>query len=94
MVNQSRGNVVVDSQECKGCGLCVESCPPKVLELSPELNQYGVHPAHYKGEGCTGCGICFYCCPEPGGITVYRMEAQVKAKAAAAGQEVANAAAL
>jgi NAD-dependent dihydropyrimidine dehydrogenase PreA subunit len=53
----------------------VDSCPPKVLELSPDLNQYGVHPAQYKGENCTGCGICFYCCPEPGGITVYRVKA-------------------
>ena len=26
-------------EECKGCGLCVESCPPKCLELAPELNQ-------------------------------------------------------
>jgi NAD-dependent dihydropyrimidine dehydrogenase PreA subunit len=42
------------------------------LELAPDLNAYGVHPAHYKGEACTGCGICFYACPEPGAITVYR----------------------
>jgi len=69
----ARGNVLVDQEECKGCGLCVESCPPECLELLPELNAYGVHPAHYTGEDCTGCGICFYCCPEPGAITVYRL---------------------
>ena len=68
-----RGLVKVDSNECKGCGLCVESCPPKCLELQSELNSYGVHPAHYKGEDCTGCGICFYCCPEPGAISVFRL---------------------
>ncbi len=72
-VGPARGNVLIDTEECKGCGLCVESCPPKCLELLPELNAYGVHPAHYTGEGCSGCGICFYCCPEPGGITVYRL---------------------
>ena len=70
---QARGNVLIDNEECKGCGLCVESCPPECLELLPELNAYGVHPAHYTGEDCTGCGICFYCCPEPGAITVYRL---------------------
>jgi 2-oxoglutarate ferredoxin oxidoreductase subunit delta len=70
---QARGNILIDSEECKGCGLCVESCPPECLELLPELNAYGVHPAHYSGDGCTGCGICFYCCPEPGAITVYRL---------------------
>ncbi len=71
----SRGNVVINQDECKGCGLCVESCPPKVLSLGTELNQYGVHAGRYKGEGCTGCGICFYCCPEPGAITVMRIKA-------------------
>ena len=88
---QPRGNVTIGTEECKGCGLCVESCPPKCLELLPELNVYGAHPAHYTGQGCTGCGICFYCCPEPGAITVYRLLA-AKAAAAAAGQEAAHAA--
>jgi NAD-dependent dihydropyrimidine dehydrogenase PreA subunit len=91
-MTKSRGNVHINPDECKGCGLCVESCPPKQLELAPELNQYGVHPAQYSGEGCSGCGACYYCCPEPGAITVYR---QLKAKAAAATvEEVSNAATL
>ena len=72
------GKVVVDIEECKGCGLCVESCPPKCLELTPELSHYGVHPARFTGRGCTGCGICFYCCPEPGAIEVYRLAAPPK----------------
>ena len=66
------GLVVVNVEECKGCGLCVEACPPKVLEMAAELSHYGVHPAHYIGSACTGCGICFYACPEPGALTVYR----------------------
>jgi len=76
MAGQPRGRVIISVEECKGCGLCVESCPPKCLALAPDLSAYGVHPAVYSGEGCTGCGICFYCCPEPGAIIVYR---QVKA---------------
>lgn len=74
MANQPRGHVVFDTEECKGCAMCVEVCPVHCLSLAPELNQYGVHPAEYSGEGCTGCGICFYCCPEPGGITVYKAQ--------------------
>ncbi|HUK87623.1 MAG TPA: 4Fe-4S dicluster domain-containing protein [Terriglobales bacterium] len=81
---EARGYITVSVDECKGCGLCVESCPPKCLELAPELSAYGVHPARYTGEKCTGCGICFYCCPEPGAITVYRAKAQPKVDAAAA----------
>ena len=71
----SRGNVNIRVEECKGCGLCVESCPPKCLSLAAGMNAYGVHPAQYAGEGCTGCGICFYCCPEPGALTVFRAAA-------------------
>ena len=73
-----RGHVTIDQEECKGCGLCVESCPPECLELAPELNHYGVHAAQYTGEDCTGCGACFYCCPEPGAITVFRLKAPPK----------------
>ncbi len=51
MAGQARGKVTVDVEECKGCGLCVESCPPKCLELAPELSAYGVHPARYTGAG-------------------------------------------
>jgi len=79
MATVSRGKVVINSEECKGCGLCVDSCPPKCMSLTTELNAYGAHPAQYAGEGCTGCGICFYCCPEPGAVTVYRMPAPARA---------------
>ena len=94
MAVQARGKVTVDVEECKGCGLCVESCPPKCLELGPELNTYGAHPAHYTGQDCTGCGICFYCCPEPGAITVYRVKAKAKALASASAPGGEHAAAL
>jgi len=73
MAGPARGKVVVDIQECKGCGLCVESCPSKCLEFSPELSHYGVHAARYGGYDCTGCGIGFYGCPEPGAPEVYRL---------------------
>jgi len=79
MAGQARGKVIISIEECKGCGLCVESCPPKCLLLEPELSAYGVHPARYTGQDCTGCGICFYCCPEPGAITVYRRMTPAKA---------------
>ena len=65
-----RGMVETNSEECKGCGLCVAACPPHVLQLSERLNRYGYHPAEYLGAGCTGCGICFFACPEPGAIRV------------------------
>lgn len=69
---RDRGLLRVDVDECKGCGLCVEACPPKVIGLSERLNHYGYRTATYAGAGCTGCGICFMACPEPGAITVLR----------------------
>ena len=71
-IKRSRGLLQVDVNECKGCGLCVEACPPKVIGMSEKLNHYGYRTATYAGEGCTACGICFFACPEPGAITVLR----------------------
>jgi len=72
-VKPDRGRVELNSEECKGCGLCVEACPPKVLHLSHNLNRYGYHPVTCFCGGCTGCGICFFVCPEPGAIAVERL---------------------
>src|ERR1700757_5189402 len=73
--NQDRGKINVDINECKGCALCMEACPPKVIAMSEQLNHYGYRVAMYAGSGCTGCGICFLACPEPGAITVSRLPA-------------------
>jgi 2-oxoglutarate ferredoxin oxidoreductase subunit delta len=72
-VKPDKGNVTINVEECKGCGLCVEACVQKVLELAEDLNHYGYHPAIYLGHGCNGCGLCYYACPEPGAITVFKV---------------------
>jgi NAD-dependent dihydropyrimidine dehydrogenase PreA subunit len=71
-VKEDRGWVDIDPDECKGCGLCVANCIPKVLYLASHLNRFGYHPAEYFGHGCNGCGICYYTCPEPGALKVYK----------------------
>ena len=71
-IENDRGYVADRCGECKGCGLCIEACPPKVIGMSERLNHYGYRTAIYAGAGCTGCGICFMACPEPGAITVLR----------------------
>jgi len=71
MNGSDRGRLELNEEECKGCGLCVEACPPKVLNMATRLNHCSYHPVTYSGHGCTGCGICFLVCPEPGAIKVF-----------------------
>jgi NAD-dependent dihydropyrimidine dehydrogenase PreA subunit len=75
MARPDKGSVEINSEECKGCGLCVTSCALGVLRQSDSLNRSGYHPVIYAGHGCNGCGLCFYACPEPGAITVYKRAA-------------------
>lgn len=34
-----KGVVVVNTERCKGCNLCVVACPLHVLSLTPKVNQ-------------------------------------------------------
>ena len=57
--------VTVDSALCKGCVLCVDACPKKVMGVSPELNAKGFHPAKLIDEdGCISCAFCAIMCPD------------------------------
>ncbi|MGK5085096.1 4Fe-4S dicluster domain-containing protein [Bdellovibrionota bacterium FG-1] len=64
--------VEINLNLCKGCGLCVENCPPKALFISAQFNVLGYQYAQYQGNGCTGCEACFYTCPEPSAMTVVK----------------------
>ena len=68
----SKPKVVINSEQCKGCELCVSECPSHVLYMGDEFNHLGYAFAVYKGEGCTGCALCYYACPEPGTVIVYK----------------------
>ncbi|TVQ26368.1 MAG: 4Fe-4S dicluster domain-containing protein [Spirochaetaceae bacterium] len=69
-----RNFVRIDSCLCKGCKVCVETCPKHCLVIGSKMNQLGYQYARFEKETCTACGLCFYSCPEPGAITVYRNE--------------------
>ncbi|MGN9909009.1 4Fe-4S dicluster domain-containing protein [Phytohabitans sp. LJ34] len=59
----SRGTLVIDTEKCKGCELCVAACPPNVLEMSTAVNDMGYRYPELN-PGCTGCTACQMVCPD------------------------------
>jgi len=50
---------------CKGCLLCIPVCPHDAIEVSKELNDYGIHIAAFKIDGkCSACTNCAIVCPD------------------------------
>jgi len=48
--------VVIDRQKCTGCGLCIEVCPDRTIEMEEGR-------AVVTGKRCMECGHCFAVCP-------------------------------
>lgn len=69
------GTIVVDTNRCKGCALCVEACPQKIIALARRVNASGYKYAELTGEDCIGCASCGIVCPD-GCITVYRKKTE------------------
>lgn len=74
MVNK----VIIDTERCKGCGLCIEICPKKHIRLAIKSNKKGYFPAETSGGECTGCAMCAIVCSETI-IEVYRDCSRIKA---------------
>jgi 2-oxoglutarate ferredoxin oxidoreductase subunit delta len=59
----TRGTVVMAAERCKGCEICVDACPPGVLEMSDQTNELG-YLLPVLMPGCTGCSACARVCPD------------------------------
>lgn len=68
-----KGAVVINTERCKGCNLCVVACPTDTLTLSKlEVNHKGyAYCCDEHAENCIGCASCALVCPD-GCITVYK----------------------
>jgi len=65
------GKIIINTERCKGCGLCVTVCPKGSIVISKQSNKSGYFPAQANNTDCTGCCLCALICPEAI-IEVYR----------------------
>lgn len=59
-------SITIDEKICKGCGLCANACPKKVISISKHrmnANGYFVAEAVNK-QNCIGCAFCAIMCPD------------------------------
>ncbi len=64
-MTKTKCRVVVKSEFCKGCNLCIEYCKRSALISSDDLNKAGYHYAKANEVNeCNGCLICTIVCPE------------------------------
>jgi 2-oxoglutarate ferredoxin oxidoreductase subunit delta len=58
--------ITIAADRCKGCSLCVDACPKKIIRLAHDvLNSKGFHPAEITDQtACTACRFCAIMCPD------------------------------
>lgn len=60
------GKVTIDENLCKGCGLCVSTCPKKIIALATDrISAKGYNPATVTDmDKCIACAMCGIICPD------------------------------
>ena len=70
------GAIEVNTDRCKGCGLCIVACPHAVIAMAGKVNLHGYPYVEATNEAaCVGCASCGIVCPD-GCITVYRKKVE------------------
>jgi 2-oxoglutarate ferredoxin oxidoreductase subunit delta len=59
MAKDKLKELLINTEWCKGCGICVEFCPQKVLELNQLDKAVAV-----RLEDCIACRLCELRCPD------------------------------
>jgi NAD-dependent dihydropyrimidine dehydrogenase PreA subunit len=64
-LDSSNYAVIIKTETCKACGLCVKRCPMDALQLKFSTAATNKHSkaAVLEKDLCIGCGVCVYKCP-------------------------------
>jgi len=63
-------DVILDGAYCKGCDICIATCPKQIFVKSKKRNAQGTSiPEVTHKELCTECRLCEKMCPD-GAISV------------------------
>lgn len=56
----------INSDRCKGCGLCASVCPKQIIVIDKqERNKKGYYTASCADyDRCVGCAMCAMMCPD------------------------------
>jgi 2-oxoglutarate ferredoxin oxidoreductase subunit delta len=56
----------LDFERCKGCSLCVDTCPKGIVKMQNErLNKCGYYTVECTDDSaCTSCTLCAVMCPD------------------------------
>lgn len=74
-MGKADGKIHIDTERCKGCGLCITACPQNCLQMAKDVDRRGIRVACRDGrKNCTGCTLCYVVCPDVA-ITVYKAAA-------------------
>ncbi len=59
MTEKKTNEVIINTDWCKGCNICVTFCPKDVLVLNDKEKAVVLRP-----ELCIGCRLCEMLCPD------------------------------
>jgi 2-oxoglutarate ferredoxin oxidoreductase subunit delta len=69
-----KGTIVIDTEQCKGCNVCVTGCTNDCIALGKKVNKKGYNYLEMVNEdSCIGCANCAVICPD-GVLEVYRVK--------------------
>ena len=75
----AKGRIIIDTERCKGCSLCISYCPVNILALDEtKTNLKGYTPMITTDpDKCIACAFCAIMCPDSV-ITVEKFIKEVK----------------